>query len=187
MSISTEKDYINIFADIFNFYQDKFEEVDSKIDPTLFGTREEFDIGDFFPDIAVSKNIDHGIDSKLFFHSLTGNDISFEKYGLVTEKKGGMIYFESSELIIKKIVTLLGVFTRKKLDHLLIETGITSFQRGKTAQHKKVVFKYGQKFNTNPILEEHLIVIRRLKIEAQSQTTMVPNLNFFIFLLLCIS
>ena len=92
MSISTAKHYIEIFARIFNFYQDKFKEKNSKIDHSLLGVEEEFKVVDFYPDIGTMPAVDHEIDSTDFFHCSTKNVISFADYGLTTVKKGGIIY-----------------------------------------------------------------------------------------------
>jgi hypothetical protein len=185
MSISTAKDYLDIFALIFNFYQSNFTEVDSKLDLTLLGVEKELNLADFFPDTATINDIDHDNDSNDFFHCLTDNEVSFKSYGLVTVKKGGMIYFESSETIIKEVVKVLGVFTRKAISAHLLHSSDIKFQKGNFAIDKKVVFKFGKLFDASHIAEEHLIVIRRgLKQESQGNTTEVPNLMLSLLLLL---
>jgi hypothetical protein len=180
MSISTAKDYIDIFAKIFNFYQSKFSEDDSKIDITLLGVEEEFFVADFFPDIQTKTDVSPGINSTDFFYSSTANEISFENYGLITTKKGGKIYFESPDSIIENVVTLLGVFTRKAFSaHLLLPSDL-NFKNGKRTIDKKVVFKYGKLFDASKIVEEHLIVTNR-RVKKESQHTEVQNLMLFLY------
>jgi hypothetical protein len=180
MSISTAKDYIDIFAKIFNFYQSKFSEDGSKIDSKLLGFEEEFCVADFFPDIKTKNDIGPGTNSTDFFHSSTANEISFENYGLITTKIGGMIYFESPDSIIENIVTLLGVFTRKPFSaHLLLPSDL-NFKKSKRLIDKKVVFKYGKLFDASKIVEEHLIVTNR-RVKKESQGPEVYNLLLFLY------
>jgi hypothetical protein len=62
MSISTAKDYIEIFALIFKYYQVEFTEVGSRIDLTLLGGEEKVDLARFLPDIGTINDINHSID-----------------------------------------------------------------------------------------------------------------------------
>ena len=144
------------------------------------GKKGEFDLADFFPDIGIINDVDYDIDSNDFLHCLTEKELSFESYGLITVKKGGMIYFESSKLIIKEIVTLLGVFTRKKLDFLLDPSDMV-FQRGTMASQKKIVFKYGKLLDVTPIREEHLAVIKK-EMKKEPLGTEVHNLMLYLYL-----
>jgi hypothetical protein len=179
MSISTKKDYIDILAQTINLYQKGFNEVCSETNLKLLGTEVEIDLAKFFPDIRTIDDVEYGIDSDPFLHSLTASEFSFESYGLKTVQKGGRIYFESSELIIKEIVTLLGVFTRKKLDYLLHVSDI-KFQKGMTASQKKIVFKYGKLLDVTHIKEEHLTVIKRV-MKNESPCTEVHNLMLSLY------
>jgi hypothetical protein len=160
-------------------YQKGFNEVGSDANLKLLGKEVEFDLAKFFPDIRTIDDVECGIDSDPFLHCLTANGLNFESYGLKTVQKGGRIYFESSELIIREIVTLLGVFTRKKLDYLLHVSDI-KIQKGMTASQKKIVFKYGKLLDVTHIREEHLTVIKKV-MKKESQHTEVQNLMLFLY------
>ena len=73
MSISTAKDYTDLFARIFNFYESKFIEGGFKKYLTFSGVEKEFNVANFFPDILSIPNIDHGMNSNDFFNYLTNN------------------------------------------------------------------------------------------------------------------
>jgi hypothetical protein len=66
----------------------------------------DLDLAKFFPDIRTIDDDDCSTDSDPFFQCLTASESSFEGYGLKTVKKGGRIYFESSEHFINENITL---------------------------------------------------------------------------------
>jgi hypothetical protein len=94
---------LSVFQAIFNSYQEKSTDENSKIDFDLFGKKEDWKVSKFFPDLSTKSDTPLDMDSKDYFSCLTNRELNFEKYGLNTTQYGGIIYFESSNDITMAI------------------------------------------------------------------------------------
>jgi hypothetical protein len=168
---------LSVFQSIFNFYQQKFTDENSKIDFDLFGKKEDWKVSRFFPDLSTKSDTPFDIDSKDYFSCLTNRELNFEKYGLNTTQYGGIIYFESSNDIIDKVCKLMSVIARIDKVGALFHPSNVSLYKGKVSIDRKIIFTYGVSLiDISPFKEVHLVskVQNNIKVEIKNENDSVP-------------